>query len=160
MSRPAAPIQSFKQVRNDAEASRAAATTHNFVLVSGVDNYTGPSTPANNEVPTGAVIKYIDIQIAVANLVSVASMLAIVVEHLRSGQSPINPDAVGGNANRNQVHLQLLKVLGKDQSNNYHIRFKVPRKFQRVREGDSWNLLLRCTTVFTSAQLTIYKFYR
>lgn len=152
-------IQSYKQVKNVAPTSRAAATNHTSALVTGVDNWSGPGG-SQSEVPTGAIVKFIEIEFSCVNLVSVASFLHYAIEHLRSGQSVIAPNAVGGNAIRNQVHLQGMLVLGADQNNNRKIRFKIPKKFQRVREGDTWNFVRTCDTVFTDAVQIIYKFYR
>jgi hypothetical protein len=128
-------------------------------MVSGVDNYTGPSA-ANNEVPTGAVVKYIDIQGAVTNLVSQSAYVWVSIEHLRSGQVVTDPRATGGSPQRNQIHLQLLRMIGKDQNQNFHIKFKIPSKFQRVREGDSWQLVINSDVVTGQAWQMIYKFYR
>lgn len=128
-------------------------------MVNGVDNYTGPSA-ANNEVPVGAVVKYIEIQHPTMNLVSVAAFMNIAIQHLRSGQTIIDPRAVGGNPQRNQVHFQTTFSLGKEQNQTRVYRFKIPKKFQRVREGDKWEFTYICSQIFTDQVQIIYKFYR
>lgn len=158
MSGPRAPIQSYKQIRQDAPAS-VGAGTNTYSMVVGVDSYTGPSAQ-NNEVPTGAVIAAIDIQGTVSNLVSVTMNTWVSIQHIRSGQAAISPRATGGDPQRNQVHLQLLRSTGKDQNQNFHIKFKVPKRFGRVREGDVWQLVTNSDQTHTEAWQTIYKFYR
>lgn len=152
-------VQSYKQVINQPEASRAANVTHSQVLTLGVDNYTGPSAN-KTEVPTGALVKYIEIQFAPVNLVSVANNCHISIELLRSGQTVTNPRSVGGDPQRNQVHYQMLYNLAQNQNENRVVKFKVPPRFQRVREGDSWTFNRITTAVFTDTIQVIYKFYR
>ena len=151
--------QSYKQVSVDGPASRTASTTIIHNIVNGVDNYTGP-TAANAEVPTGAVVKSIDIQCAFSNLVSVSALLFLTIQLKRDGQTTLAPNAQGGSPGRNRVFYTRMVFLGEDQNSNYHFRFKVPKKFQRIREGDQWNIAYTCNQVYTSATQAIYKFYR
>ncbi len=153
-----APIQSFKQIAIDGPASRAAATTiiHNFLV--GVDNYAGPTT--NVEVPTGAKVMSVLIMACFTNLVSVSSLLHFNLVCLRSGLPSVTPGAVGGSPQRNQVIFTMMKFLGHDQNNNFMFRAKIPKIFQRIREGDIFQLAYRTDTVFASATQVIYKFYR
>ncbi len=157
--RMAPVIQSYKQVRTDAPASRLANTSIPTVLVKGVDNYAGP-TAAFNEVPTGAIVKYIDIQHSCSNLVSNNQFFWITIQHTHSTQNTIDERTVGGDPQRNQVFMQKLFMLGKDQNSNRNYRFKIPKKFQRVRESDEWVFTRQSDKVFTDTLLTIYKFYR
>jgi len=152
-------IQSFKQVTVDGPASRAAATNINHTIVSGVDNYTGPSA-ANSEVPTGAVIKYLTILTSFTNLVSVSALLHFNLQLLRSGMPGVTPGVVGGDPNRNAVIHTAMLFLGQNQNNNIRIGIKIPPIFQRVREGDLWRIVYRCDAVFASCTQAIYKFYR
>ncbi len=153
------PIQSYKQVAVDGPASRAAGTDINHVFVLGVDNYTGPSG-ALSEVPTGAKIGFVNILLCFTNLVSISALLHLNIQILRSGQSGVTPGAVGGNPQRNQVLHTMMKFLGHDQNSNFVLRVKIPKMYQRVREGDQWTITYRCDTVFASATQVIYKFYR
>ncbi len=157
--RPGPVVQSYKQVFTGAPITRAASTDFNTVMCLGVDNYTGPSLIAN-EIPTGAVVKFIEIQYSAVNLVSIASFMWISIQHLRSGQSAISSRSVSGNPQRNQVHHQVLYSLGPTQNNNRTFRFKIPKKYQRIREGDTWVFARQSDTVFTESLQVIYKFYR
>lgn len=154
-------VQSFKKVINHAPASIAAATRTNYNASTGTDSVAAGQTSATDTaVPTGSVIKYIEFQYSVTNLVGIASHHWISVQLTHSGQTPINPDVIGGNPNRNQVHYQLMYNVGQDQNSNHIVKFKVPKRFQRVREGDIWRLVTISDTITTQACQIIYKFYR
>lgn len=158
-SAPRSVIQSYKQIKQEAPASHSAGTQVNTNFVVGVDDYAGP-TVNNNAVPTGAVIKGFDIQVGLQNLVNIASFAWVSIQHLRSGQSAIDPRAAGGDPQRNQVHRQILRCLGQNQNTNVSIKYKVPAKFQRVREGDVWVLTIESQNIWTDSIQFIYKFYR
>ncbi len=152
------PIQSYKQITIDGPASRAAATDIVHVIAQGVDNYTGPSA-ANNEIPTGAKVMSILVMASFTNLVAVSSLLHFNVQ-CRRGAARIVPGAVGGSSQRNTVIFTAMKFLGQNQNSNYMWLLKIPRIYQRIREGDTWDLIYRTDTVFASATQVIYKFYR
>ncbi len=153
------PIQSFKQITVDGPASRAAATTIVHTLLSGLDNYAGP-TAANSEVPTGASVSSILLMLSFSNLTSVSALLHFNVQLFRSGGTAITPGAVGGSPARNTVIYTQMIFLGQNQNNNFMFRVKIPMLFQRIREGDAWQLRYSCDAVFASATQVIYKFYR
>lgn len=152
-------VQSYKQIYINGPASGAASTNIDSSFANGVDNYSGP-TANNNEVPTGAVIKEVDCQVALSNLVAVTDNVVISIQHTRSGQTPITANAQGGNPQRNQVHYTKNIFVGKEQNTNLHWKFKIPKKYQRVREGDNWYLTLRSDQTFAYLVQCIYKFYR
>ncbi len=153
------PIQSFKQITVDGPASRAAATDINHRIVLGVDNYTGPSG-ANDEVPTGAKISSFTLMFTASNLVAISALLHFHVMILRSGMTGPSPGAVGGNPLRNTVIHTRMFFIGKEQNVQMMFQVKIPRLYQRIREGDNWFISYRCDAVFASATQAIYKFYR
>ncbi len=153
------PIQSFKQITVDGPASRAAATDIQHVFAQGVDNYTGPSA-ANNEIPTGAKIMSVDIQLAFSQLVSQTTNIAFAIEVIGPSQGVVTPNAQGGNSMRNQVIYTKNFFVGREQNTNFHIRVKIPRVYQRVKEGTLYIIVSRGDTVFASVTQAIYKFYR
>lgn len=154
-------IQSYKKVLNVAPASVAAATQTNTPMTSGVDSVAaGQTSVTDPQVPTGAVVKFIEIQLSVQNLVNIAAFGHVAIQLLRSGQAQIAANAVGGNPQRNQVfHLDMFS-LGTNQNVNRKYRFKIPRSFQRIREGDSWQFSFTADQIRTEAYQIIYKFYR
>jgi len=152
-------IQSYKQVTVDGPASRAAATNISHTIVAGVDDYAGP-TAANNEVPTGAVIKFLTILRSYSVLSNVSSLLHFNLQLLRAGLPAVTPGAVGGSPQRNTIVHTDMKFIGFNQKTNIRLRIKIPPIFQRIREGDLWLIIYRADVVFASATQAIYKFYR
>lgn len=154
-------IQSYKKVLNFAPASHAAAANAIFTLTNGVDSIAaGQTSVGDGNIPTGSLLKFIEIQFSAVNLVNIASFMHLTVQQVRSGQTAIPGNAVGGDPQRNQVHLQEMLSLAQSQNNNRKIRIKIPKKFQRVREGDRWQFTVTCDTIWTDAVQVIYKFYR
>ncbi len=154
-------IQSYKKVINHAPASHTAATNISFNLTTGVDSVAaGQTSPTDVNVPTGALVKYIEIQFAAGNSTATPLFLHTAIEQLLSGQALVPPNAVGGNPLRNQVFHQTLYQIGERESFNRVFKFKIPPKFQRVREGTSWRLIVTGDVVWNSAVQAIYKFYR
>ncbi len=153
------PIQSYKQITIDGPQSNSADSNIFHTVVSGLDNYVGP-TASNNAVPTGAKIKYLYFMVSFSNLVAVSALLHITMQLLRSGQSIVTPGAIGGSPQRNQVIFTAMKFIGKEQNSNFIFKIKIPPTFQRIREGDSWSLVHRCDAIYASATQCIYKFYR
>ncbi len=153
------PIISYKQISVDGPASRSAATNIVHTFVDGVDNYSGP-TGTNAAVPTGSKINSILIMACFTNLVSLSSLLHFNVQLRRSGITNPTPGAIGGAPTRNTIIFTAMKFLGKDQNSNFQWLLKIPKIFQRIREGDAWDLLYRTDTVFASATQVIYKYYR
>ncbi len=153
--------QSFKKVLNQAPQSRAAAAIVSIPMAVGGDSVAaGQTGPTDSAVPTGSIIEKFDIQVSVVNLVAIASFVWLTIQHLRAGQTVVDPQAVGGDPQRNQVHLQLQRSVGKDQNRDFSIPFNIPKKFQRVRDGDQWIVTLKGDTIRTDAYQIIYKFLR
>ncbi len=158
---PRAVIPSYKKVLNDAPASRTPATNITLNLAKGVDSLAaGQTGPIDADVPTGCVIKFFEIQWSFANLSGGNCFIHTTIQKLRANQGGIAPNVVGGNPQRNQVFHQTMRSIGTDQNGNAVLRFKVPRMFQRMREGDVWQFSRTGTAVFTDALQVIYKFYR
>ncbi len=154
-------IQSYKKVLNFAPTSRAAGSEISQVLATGTDSVAAGQTGViDSAVPTGSIIKAFIIQYSMANLVNIALFHHITVQHLRSGQTPLASNVVGGSPQRNQVHKQFLKQTGGTQTMNLQFIFKIPKKFQRVRDGDRWMFSYQGSQVYTDALQVIYKFYR
>lgn len=153
-------IQSYKKVIDIPQTAQAAGVVQK-VISTGVDSIAAGQTSATDpNVPTGSVIKYIEIQYSCINLTAVAHTHGWAIEKLHSGQGNVGPFVVGGSPIRNQVHRMGLMMMGANQNNNRTIKFKIPKKFQRVREGDSWVFITDANLVYTDAARFIYKFYR
>ncbi len=157
---PRAIVQSYKKVLNFAPSSKSPGNTFD-IIATGVDSVAAGQTGVTDaNVPTGCVIKFFEIQTAVQNLTGGALFLHFIIQRTHSGQSALAGNIVGGNPQRNQVFFQKLVALGTDQNGNWLFRFKVPKKFQRVREGDNWSFGTTGDAVHSSSTQVIFKFYR
>ncbi len=154
-------IQSFKKVINVAPTSRLAATTIGDNITVGTDSVAaGQTGPTDAAVPTGSVLKFIEIQFTVGNLVLVNDFVHWALGLYHSGQTPPSPIVIGGSPLRNQIHRQGMFTVGQQQNSTHVIKFKIPPRFQRVREGDFWQFTRNYSAVSTDALQIIYKFYR
>lgn len=133
-----------------------------YPIAIGVDSVAaGQTGPTNADIPTGSSIRYIEIQFSWANLENnAANFMFMSIQRTLSGQNTIAPNVVGGNAQRNQVHWQMQRSLGENQNGNIVIKFKVPKKYQRVRELSVWNFTVIATDNTVNAVQIIYKYYR
>ncbi len=158
--RPRQVIQSYKKVLNDAPISSAGGTTKQFTLVTGQDGIAQTGAPTDNNVSTGSIIKNITIQAGFANLANTAGFVHVAIMQLNSEQTNINPDTVGGDSRRNQVFYQRLFSVSQGTSVNLNINFKIPKRFQRVREATVWRFLWKNSETMSYAGQAIYKTYR
>ncbi len=160
-SMPRQVVQSFKKVINEAPVSQAAGS-RSIIISQGVDSVAaGQTSPTDADVPTGSIIKFIEIQVAMGQITGGAVFAHCSIQQMRSQQTAIPSNVIGGSPRRNQVFHQFLWEFGVNQSWSRIIKFKVPPRFSRVREGDSW--IFEITTSggsVTQAFQIIYKFYR
>jgi len=159
-STPRAVIQSYKKVLNFGPGSESAGAVHNTLVVGQDSVAAGQTGVEDANVPTGSIVKYIEIQFQITNLVSVSAVCTTAIQMVLNAQTAINPKTVGGNPQRNQVMNQRQFMIGKDQNSNHVYKFKVPPKYQRVREGMKWQFSVNCDVVSGQSLLVIYKFYR
>ncbi len=153
-------IQSYKKVLNYAPVAQAAGS-RDIVLSKGEDSVAaGQTGPTDADVPTGAIIKYIEVQVALGQIVGGSVTVHWSLQRLHVSQGTVNSNVVGGSPQRNQVLLQQMFILGINQNFNRTLKFKIPRKFQRVRENDFWILEITTSNTLTQAFQVIYKFYR
>ncbi len=71
----------------------------------------------------------------------------------------LDPTTVGGDTARNQVIHQSKYAIGPDSNGSRVYRFKIPKKFQRIREGRRWTFTWRTSATVTSSIMSIYKVY-
>ncbi len=130
-------------------------------LAKGVDSLTsGQTSSTDGNVPTGSIIKYIEVQFAANNPTAAAGYITCSIQYRLDGQGFIDPSVVGGNPQRNQVlHMDLFAV-AQDQNSTHKFRFKVPKQFQRIRDGMLWALVWNNNITVNRRILVIYKFYR
>ncbi len=158
MARPI--TQSYKKVLNFAPVSQAAGS-RNINLALGVENATvGQTSATDDDVPTGCIIKEFVIQIAYGQISGGAAFIHWSIQKLHANQSAIASNVIGGNPQRNQVFKQGLVQLGLNQTYSKSILFKIPPRFQRMREEDKWVLQIESSATIVQAFQIIYKFLR
>ncbi len=153
-------IQSFKKVLNFAPVSQAAGS-RNIIFTTGQDSVAaGQTSPTDAQIPTGAIVRFVEIQMSLGQIVGGAVFAHCSIQLIRSGQTPIPSNVIGGNPQRNQVFHQFMYSIGINQNFNRSIKFKVPKFVQRVREGDFWVFEITTSNTLTQSFQVIYKFYR
>ncbi len=153
-------IQSFKKVINYAGVSQAAGN-RDLPITNGQDSVAaGQTSPTDTSVPTGSVVKFIEVQIALGQIVGGSVLVHYSMQLLHNGQTTVASNVVGGSPQRNQVFRQYSFSLGINQNFNRTIAFKIPSRFQRIREGDLWILQITTSNTLTQQFQMIYKFYR
>ena len=157
---PRTVIQSYKKVLDHAPES-LTVNKHTIILSKGLDSITaGQVTPTDADVPVGSVIKGFSIDLAFINIGNTDCFVWVTIQQVHSGQVAVNPRVVGGNPQRNQVFRQIMRGIPPDTNANMHINFKIPKRFQRVRDGDQWAIHYENSEVVSRTAEIIYKFYR
>ncbi len=158
-SRPQRTItRTYKKVLNFAPASHAAGLAVNNIIVQGVDSATlGQTGATDGTVPTGAIVEEVIIQYGVANLAAVACFHHFCIQYVVGSQSLfVPPNLVGGNNQRNQVLLQGMSSIGQGQNKQINLRYKIPRRFQRIKEAEQIVFSILGTTAITDSLQIIY----
>ncbi len=150
----------FKKVINHAGASIAAGTLTPDLIAQGLDSVSpGQTSATDTTVPVGVKLSTIDVQYTFGNLAAAVSTIHWTLQIRRGGQTAfVHPQLVGGDNQRNQVFKQLLRSAGQNQNVVIHLRFKIPKMFRRVRDGDIWGVNWICDTVIGRTAQMIYKF--
>ncbi len=150
-------VRTYKKVLNFAEASFAAGQRSEELAV-GTDSVAiGQTSATDGIVPTGCRLKYIEIQMPVTNAVDQTAYINCSLQLQLSGQGTVDPDAVGGNARRNQVLHQELFSVGFNQNSTHKFKLKIPNRFQRVKEGMKWAIVWSNSNTVNRRLQIIYK---
>ncbi len=154
---PRPMVKTYKKVILHAEASFTAGF-QNEAIATGVDSIAiGQTSASDVNVPTGARIKYFEVQFAANNSVATPCFVNCTIQYVLNAQTFLDPDLVGGHARRNQVlHMDLFSI-GDDQNSTHKFKFKVPKQFQRLREGMQWGLVWRNSATVNREVQIIYK---
>ncbi len=150
-------VRYYKKVLDFAPVANAAGRI-DHVLVKGVDSITmGQTGPIDADVPTGSRITEIHVNFMASNIVGGSLFQYISMQYKLVLQTFIDPRVVGGNAQRNQVLYQDAYSIGINQNANRVFKFRIPPKFQRVKESMQWALVTNGTNTVTNAVQVIYK---
>lgn len=151
-------VKTFKKIINSAQASVTSGNNIETVAI-GVDAISPKQTSSIDiDVPTGSRIRYIEFQFACVNLTAGAVMINASIQYKLSGQSFVDPNLAGGHPQRNQIMHQIMYSASPDQNASRVFKFRLPPKYQRIREGMSWGLVWNGSGTVTRIVQTIYKF--
>ncbi len=150
-------VKTFKKVIFFINASFGVGFTNDF-LATGTDGIAPNQTTATDvTVPTGSRIRFFEVQFAANNPVATPIYINCTLQYILVGQGGADPNTIGGNPQRNQVlHMDMFSV-GFDQNSNHKFKFKIPPKFQRIREGMSWVLTWHTSGTVNRQMQCIYK---
>ncbi len=157
---PKGSTRSAKYIVNQAGSSEAAGTTV-FVFAIGTDNdLLGQSSITDNAVPVGCKIVKFDVFMPKVNLgAATANFIHWSIQRTQTGQAIINPINAGGNPLRKNIMLSGVLGLGAGQNYSGKISFKVPKKLQRIADGDVWQLVNNNGLAVSTIYQVIYKVF-
>ncbi len=150
-------VRTYKKVLNFAEASFTAGQRSETLIEAKDSVALGQTNATDATVPTGARCRYFLVQMPITNSSSQTAYINCCIEYTLGGQSGIDPDAVGGNSARNQVMHQSLFSVGFNQNSTHNFKIKVPKQFQRLREGMIWRLIWSNSNTINRRLQVIYK---
>ncbi len=129
-------------------------------MATGADNATlGQTGVADFTVPVGAKITSFEIFMPKVNLDTTANFITWTIQRTVSGQAVVNPLTAGGNPLRKNIILTGMLGLGDRQNSSLHIKFRVPKRFQRIGDGDAWSIVTENTTAVSAQYMIIYKVF-
>ncbi len=152
-------VRSAKYILISGPSSEAAGLIVPPSLAVGADNAVlGQGSTTDNIVPVGARITSMDIFMPKVNLgAATANFITWTIQRVLSGQSVQNPLTAGGTPLRKNIILTGVVGLGAGQNNSLHIKFKIPKRFQRIGDGDVWTIVNNNTLAVSTIYYIIYK---
>ncbi len=159
-SMPRNTIRSAKYIVVSGPFTEAAGLIARTIAI-GVDNATlGQTSVTDKDVPVGAKIAQFEIFMPKVNLgAATANFIHWTMQRTITGQAVVNPITAGGNPLRKNILLTGVLGLGAGQNNQLHIKFKVPPKYQRIADGDVWNLVMDNGLAVSATYYFIYKIF-
>lgn len=129
-----------------------------YTLTKGTDLLSVPVEQA--EVPTGAIVKYIEVQVSQQHVGTTDTAFTVLsVQLVHSGQVAIDPYTTGGNEQRNQVMHTIVRCVSPLQNSNVMIKFKIPKRYQRIRNGDRWIMTVNNNIALEHLHFVFFKYY-
>ncbi len=151
-------VRTAKYIVVSGPSSEAAAVVV-ISMALGTDNATlGQTSVTDIAIPVGAKITSMEIFMPKINLVAgAANFCTWSIQRTVTGQSIVNPLIAGGSPLRKNIILTGVVGMGAGQNNQLHVKFRVPKKFQRVGDGDAWSLVTNNFDVVSTLYYIIYK---
>lgn len=159
-SMPRSVVRAAKYIIVEGPVSEAAGIIAVPFIV-GTDNASlGQTGVTDKTVPVGAKISQVEIFMPKVNLgAGTANFIHWTIQRASSGQSVINPITAAGSPLRTNIMLTGVLGLGAGQNNSLHIKFKIPSKYQRIRDGDVWQVVHNNGLVTSATYYFIYKVF-
>ncbi len=150
-------MRSYKKQINHTIVSSALLTAN--AICSGVDSLAlGQTTITDANVPTGSKVRGFLIQLSITNPGTTSVEWGANLQYIVSGQaSNVNPLAVGGDPQRNQVLKSWHGIISQDSMTNINQYVKIPKFLQRVKEGMIWRIAINSSAAREQAIQIIYK---
>ncbi len=137
----------------------SAATKTDDTIIQGADSTAlGQTTITDAIIPTGSKIRGVLLQLGLANPSTTNIEVGVNFQYLVAGQTvSVDPLAVGGNAQRNQVIKSWHFMIAQDTMANINQFVRIPKQFQRIRENMVWRIVISSSSSREQAHQTIYK---
>ncbi len=138
-----------------------AAGLQAHTMASGKDlGVLGQTGVTDAEVPVGAKIVLFDIRMPKVNLgAGTANFIHWSIQRTEVGQAIQNPITAGGDPKRTNILLSGVIGLGAGQNNSLHIRYKVPKRYQRIKDGNVWSLVMNNGLAVSAIYEIVYKVF-
>lgn len=156
---PKGSTLSNKYIVDGAEASETAGTQQ-FIIATGTDNAVlGQASATDTAIPVGAKITKLDVRAVFGNLVSVNDFIYWTIQKKHTAQGNCPPNAAGGNPLRSNIMLSGLFMVGDNQNRVLNVKYNIPKKMQRLKDGDVWVLVYNLGQITTTAKQAVYKVF-
>ncbi len=158
---PRGSTRSVKYQVTQAGASEAAGLQA-ITIYKGKDEETLGQTGVNDtDVPTGSKVTQVELFMPKVNLgAATANFVTWSIQRTQTGQAVVDPILQAGNPLRRNVMLTGKLGLGAGQNNNLHIKYKIPKKYQRVGDGDVWNIVNNNNLAVSTEYMFIFKVFQ
>ncbi len=157
---PRGSTRSAKYIIDVASSSESSGLQAQTVINAQDGETLGQTSGTSALVPTGSKVMLLDLRMPKVNLSATANFVHWSIQRTQSGQSVINPISMGGNPLRKNVLLSGIIGLGDSQNNGLHIRYKIPKKFQRMGDGDVWSIVNNNTSAVSTVYQFMYKVFQ
>ncbi len=157
---PRSTIRSAKYIVVSGPSSETSGIQA-VTMATGTDNATlGQTFVTDATVPVGAKIASFEIFMPKVTLpAGSASFTVWTIQRTQSGQNIINPLVAGGSPLRKNILRTGVIGLGGSQNSQLHINYKVPQKYQRIGDGDAWQLVMDNSGTVQVKYYIIYKIF-
>ncbi len=154
--RPRNVIRTAKYIVVVGPASEATGTTVTPMILGADNAVLGQTGVTDITVPVGARVEKIEIFMPKIGLGAIGNFITWSVQHLVSGQAVISPIVAGGSPLRKNIILTGHVGLGQNQNNSIHVKFRIPKRFQRIGDGDAFQIVNHNHLAVTTDYYIIY----